>query len=322
MRFISIPSNGKSWSEKLIYSFDTGLDEPTDVDIEIFDVDYGQLIARKRLYGIVSGEVDIAPILRSVADMRIRSEGLTGIYKSPCGLNVAVGIMDLMSDIRHFSVTAVDVSKPLILSRMPQSNTFGYGECLMFSIVAPEELSVEIVAYSPTTTRRKELVQDSVALINDVVINTHDFMRDVQDVEVVVKSGDSEIGSLHISVADNLAKGRRLYWRNWQGGIESYRFPKSIRLVDEAIIDGIATCEGHLSRVVGSHVRHRLCSALECGDELRRLSEIIYAPYIYEMTSGGLCDVELTTRRIEHNSHGELQTLAFEISSEWKGGGL
>jgi hypothetical protein len=81
MRFISIPQNGMSWSDRLIYSFATGLDEPTDVDIEIFDIDANQLIARKRLYSVTYSDVDIAPILRSIADMRIKSEGLTGIFR-------------------------------------------------------------------------------------------------------------------------------------------------------------------------------------------------------------------------------------------------
>lgn len=322
MRFISIPQNGMSWSDRLIYSFATGLDEPTDVDIEIFDIDANQLIARKRLYGVTYSDVDIAPILRSIADMRIKSEGLTGIFRSPCSMNVAVGIMSQMSNIRLFTSTPIDISKPHLLSSMPKSQVLSYGECIMFSVVAPELVSVEVVAYSPTTTRRRVLVQDSEARVNDVVIDTHDFMRDVQDVEIVVKSGESVVESLNVSIDDNVAKGRRLYWRNWQGGIESYRFPKSIRLVDEAIINSVSTSEGHISQLVGSNVRHRLCSALECGDELRRISEIIYAPYIYEMTSKGLSCVELTTRRIEHSRHGELQTLAIELSSEWRGGGL
>ena len=320
MRFISIPRNGQSWRSPIVYTFATELDEPADVDIEIFDIDAEQMIARKRLYSVTEGVIDIAPILRSVADMRINSDGSTAIQRSPGVAKISVGIMGLMSESRLFFAEEVGWSKARVLSRMPEPQSVEYGESIMFSVVAPELLTVEIIAYSPTSQKRHAIRSNSLMALYDIVINTGDFMSDVQSIELRVISGGSLVKTLNISVGRGAAKGRRLYWRNRLGGIESYLFPKSVRLVDEAVVDGFTTSAKRVSKLKSTRVCSRLCSALECGEELQRISEIIYAPYTYEMTSKGISDVELVTRCLEHSSHGELRIVAIEVCSEWKGG--
>jgi hypothetical protein len=75
-----------------------------------------------------------------------------------------------------------------------------------------------------------------------------------------------------------------------------------------------------MAKLRGSKERYRLCSALEYGEALKSLREIIYAPYIYDIRFERLEDVTLATRRMEYSRCGELQSVALEIVGEWKGG--
>ena len=65
MKFTLLPEAYSSFREPLIYAFTTEDATPRDVEIKIIDCADNKVIGRKRLYGVSSGEVDIAPYLRS-----------------------------------------------------------------------------------------------------------------------------------------------------------------------------------------------------------------------------------------------------------------
>ena len=193
MRFISIPPNGASWSKQLIYSFDTELDEQQDVDVEIFNQTTHQLIARKRLYGVTRAEIDIAPILRSAVEMVVPRVESTAVLSSPMGIEVAVGIMGLMSAERRFCAAEVDIRHPQLMSYMPDGQTLAYGEEILFSVIAPEGVQISMVEHTPTAKRTISLVPDSNLLFYDVVICTSMFRSDVERIELsaIVPSSSS-----------------------------------------------------------------------------------------------------------------------------------
>ena len=322
MRFVSIPQNGASWSKKLVYSFDTELDERTDVDVEIYNQTTHQLIARKRMYGVTRAEVDIAPILRSAIEMSITSVETSRAISSPMGCKVTVGIMGLMSVERLFCATEMSLSSPQMMSYVPEKLSVGYGEKLAFSVLAPRGLQIRITEYAPSSRRTITLNPDSSLVFYDVVICTTDLRGDVERIVLSVVSGSAEIARFECSVEPKLPTGRRLVWRNRRGGIESYLFPKSLPLVTEVDVDSFNTSAGLMAKLRGTQERYRLCSALEYGEALHSLREIIYAPYLYEQTLDGLQDVVLATRRMEYGKCADLQSVALEVVSEWKGGEL
>lgn len=320
MRFVSIPPNGASWSKQLIYSFDTELDEKEDVDVEIFNQTTHQLIARKRLYGVTRAEVDIAPILRSAVEMVVPRVESTAVLSSPMGIKVAVGIMGLMSAERRFCAAEVDIRHPQLMSYVPDSQTLAYGEEILFSVIAPEGVQISMVEYTPTAKRTISLVPDSNLLFYDVVICTSMFRGDVERIELSVMSGTEQLAHFNFDLVPRLTDGRRLVWRNRRGGLESYRFTKSLPIVAEVDVDAYNTTAGLMAKLRSTKERYRLCSALEYGEALRSLREIIYAPYIYDIRFDRLEDVTLATRRMEYSRCGELQSVALEIVGEWKGG--
>ena len=67
MKFTSIPEAYSSFREPLIYAFDTESTTPHDVELKIINRTTGEEIGRKRLYNVTTGEIDIAPYLRSAA---------------------------------------------------------------------------------------------------------------------------------------------------------------------------------------------------------------------------------------------------------------
>ena len=70
MKFTSIPKSYSSYSEPLIYEFDTQ-SGPADVEVRIVESTTGQTIGSKRLYGVSKGQVDIAPYVRQAAEVKL-----------------------------------------------------------------------------------------------------------------------------------------------------------------------------------------------------------------------------------------------------------
>ena len=84
MKFTSIPDTFSSYREPLLYAFETGSSTPRDVELKIINHTTGEEIGRKRLYNVTSGEVDIAPYLRSAQGRADGRGGDIGNDKS-CG---------------------------------------------------------------------------------------------------------------------------------------------------------------------------------------------------------------------------------------------
>lgn len=316
MKFLSIPQNGSSWSSQLIYLIDSESDEAANIDIEI--TDSSGIIATKRLYGVVQAEIDIAPILRSVADMRILPTYGTSIRSSCIARKVVVRANGLASDERIFYSSEINVTYPRMLSRMPIS-TIEYGQRIVFSVVAQRDLNIKIEAHSATSTQSQTLTHKTDSLPVDVVIDTQDFNQKCERIDITISSQLIIIHRLSV-VVESASAGRRIVWRNSDGGIESYQFPWCIRQAQEAIIDKVQTAERSYSMLRNAKQHYRLCSALEEEDTLRELADMMLAPYVYEMQDGQLSEVELDSRSIEYDSHGLLRNITLEISADWKGG--
>ena len=54
MKFTSLPKNGSSWYDQLLYGIDTELSEPTDVEISIQSISGNVEYGTMRLYGVTT----------------------------------------------------------------------------------------------------------------------------------------------------------------------------------------------------------------------------------------------------------------------------
>ena len=62
MKFLTIPKNGASWQQPLVYAVELGASDGSDAHVEIVDADNSS-IASFNVYGKSSFEVDISPYI-------------------------------------------------------------------------------------------------------------------------------------------------------------------------------------------------------------------------------------------------------------------
>lgn len=322
MQFLSIPEDGQTWQEPLVYRFATGGDEPQDVKVEIYDNETYTLLATKMLYGVTEAEIDIAPYLRAMYDEAISVPPKTAIQLSPMTRYIGVGIGGIMSPQLRLSASAINLKVPSILSSTPSVQDIEYGDMILFSFYTPQTAKVVVTTYTTITSRRHEYTYSGGFLPLDMVIHTASLASTTVAISVDIYSGTQLFRTLRFNIVPATNHTQRLYWRNRTGGIESYSFPSMLRLATEATIDGFQTIGGYVSRLNHSTVRHRLCSAYEPEEELERIAGIIHSPYAYKSVGGRLERVDLDTRTIEYGSHGELRQVVVEISQRQEGGGL
>lgn len=323
MQFLSIPKSGQSWQEPLIYSFATGGTEPQDVKAEIYDVHTGTVLATKMLYGITEAEIDIAPYLRAIYDESINVPLVNSLAVSPASRCISVGIGGIMSPSANFFAMPINVYKSQLLSSLPDEQNIEHGNAILFSVYTPQKTKVVVITHTALTTRRHEYSSSAVSRLTDVVIHTSNYGSIVQSIIVDIYDNDTQlVRSLKFNIIPSAAHSQMLYWRNRQGGIESYSFPRKLRLAMEATVDGFQSAGGYLARLNSSTIRHRLCSAYEPESELERIAGIIHSPYAYKSVGNQLQQVGLETRTIEYGSHGELRQVVVEISESKRGGVL
>lgn len=320
MRFLSIPQSGLSWQQPLVYSFTTEGDEPEDVRIVIYDLQSGGPIATKMLYGVTVAQVDIAPYLRSVYQESIVAPEATGVMVSTTSRYVGVDVGGVVSSPALFLAAPLNVEQPEMLSMLADVQDVEYGDLIYFTLFTPQRTKLVITSHTPLTARRQQFTGPEVAQPLDVIIHTARLAPNIKKIVVDIYNGEGQYRTLTFNIVASDSRSKRLFWRNARGGVESYSFPRSIRLATQATIDKFATGkESYYARLKSSTECYRLCSAYESANELERIAEIIRSPYVYEMMGGQLRPVELRTRSVEYGAHGELRQLLLEVETEWDG---
>lgn len=322
MNFLSTPKSGLSWNEPLIYNFATGGEEPEDVRVEIYDIISGELIASKMLYGVTSAQIDIAPYLRSQCEAKIVLSRSMGLAASPTARCIGVGIGGIMSPSALFLPSSLNIAEPSMLTSLPDEQSIEYGTTITFSLYTPQASKVYVTVYTSITSRRQQFNWTRSSVPLDMVIPTAQFSLMTSKIVVEIYNGTELFRTLTYNIAKADLRSKQLLWRNNRGGIESYTFPRSIRLGVEATIQSVDTVAGCRSKLQSSVQHYRLCSALETAAELERIVEIVRSPYVYEVRGSQALPLVLDTRSVECGSHGELRQLLLEISTEWKGGEL
>lgn len=319
MRFLSTPQSGLSWQQPLVYNFTTDGDEPEDVRVVIYDLHRDELIATKMLYGVTTAQVDIAPYLRSVCQESIATPRATGIVVSPAARYIGVEVGGVMSPPALFLASSLNVEQPSMLSMLAAKQDVEYGDSIIFTLFTPQVTKLTITTHTSLTARKQQFTGPEMAVPIDVIIHTANLSSMIHKIVVEIYNGDELYRTITFNIVAPDSRSERLFWRNSRGGVESYSFPRSIRLATEATIDRFATSGGLCARLRSSIERYRLCSAYEPVKELERIAEIIRSPYVYKCVSGQLLPVELCSRSVEYESHGELRQLLLEVEIGWQG---
>lgn len=315
MRFTSIPENGASWREKLIYAIDTESAQGVDLRIEIVDTTLGQL-ASLNVYNVTSTEVDIAPYLRASVD-ESPTDGIEGLTWSSAALSVVVRVGEIESPKRLYYRAKIDSLKPSILSNVPARSAVSLGDTLRMTIYAPNLVEVKVVFTSMAPINRDYTLKTDGRPVEFTLplINISTYKR----LTITVRCDGRQQASYAYVIAPRDGSSRQLVWYNVDGGIESYTFPKSVRVGYLAEVsergDGTSCVSSRL-------VTRRLYSAYEPTDEMERIMQMVFSPSVYLVTDSGYLPQHDIKRRIEFSPQGSLSQLKIDVVEEWKGGRL
>lgn len=329
MQFLVTPKMGSSFREPLLYSLATKDAEPQDLLVKIYDSTAGEVVGEKMLYQTSEATIDIAPYIRSLVQPTISLSSSHSITPSPVSKIVSVAANGVMSPQCLVLGESFDLSQPKMLTTrldvdgaQESQMVVKRGEPILFTLYAPQPVDIQIIAFAPIGSRRYNITFGGEPQPVDVMISARQLPVVASRVEVNIYNSTTLFRRLNFTLSTVQSSGPTLLWRNWLGGIESYTFPREIRLADRVDIDQYATSTELVAKLRNARRRVRLCSAFESPEELERIKGIIAATHVYELKGGELVPIELLTRTIEYGSHGEIRQVVLEIEEEWKGGEL
>ena len=324
MKFTSIPNNGSSWGDELIYAIDTEVDTPSNLVVDIRDLKSNKSLGRYRLYGVTTAEVNISPYLRSLENLEIKRSNTATSYISPASRTIALLINGYASEERTFFRAQLDYDKNYVLSEITTDQTISLGEAIRLTAFAKENLSVLIEKYASNRYIGSESInQRTYGNPMEVVIPTAKFSGSIDSFIVTLRSDKSTIlQRIVYHVVERGESSRRLMWYNKLGGVECYTFPTSIRTHYKAKMGQSVGVSGVPIDVCLNERHYQIISALETPQEMNRLAEIVFSPYVYEMVGDDIVEVELTSREVLFDKHGMLRQLSLDICKTKRGGAI
>lgn len=320
MKFTSLPKNGASWYDKLLYGIDTELTEPSDVEISIQsasgNVEYGKM----RLYGVTTAEFNIAPYLLNSSDIKPYISRIGIMNVSRPSLDVKVVANGVESESRILSRTPFEDGVTRDFSLIDGVQQISLGEHIILTLYTPTSTLINCKVTTPDNIREYKTTQRSNNKIMDIVIPTSSFENKATMLDIELLQDTTPIKSLHYIVVKRDESARRLLWFNSLGGLECYTFPKSrIRSIEASISKTSCGNTEHNRLHKASKIRE-LCSAMESEKECERLSEIVCSPYVYMIDGYDLTPVKIHEHKLTFDTRHLTRQLIIAIEEEQKGG--
>ena len=318
MKFISIPKNGSSWRGRLPYSFTTEGDEPQDVTVEILNYDTGSVLGTMRLYGVVNGEVDIAPYIRPYVSMRfVETSRLAEFSTSLSAIKAMVRIGGVLSEPRVFFRSEFDSSVVGPLSDRVSNPTIIQGESIRMTIFAQvrADVAVSFVGKNGSSYKQEILTRGMPV---ELVVNTNS-VGSIERVNINIRCDNSNIFVLSYTVMQHMGTSQRIVWYNKRGGVESYLFDHAKRLSYDVDRGGRALCDAKCLNIDG-RVRYRLCSGYEQQADMERVAQLMLSPIVCRGCGSECREVEVESREITFDDKGVLRSITLDLSEKWEGG--
>lgn len=319
MKFTSIPSNGSSWSNPLPFSFDTESDKPIDVTIDI--ISGVEVIAHRKMYGVSTGTIDIAPYLRVFSCRPPTISSRATITTSPSSLLVRVVVNGVPSNAIKLFHSTFDSSTPGLISYATPTRCITRGEPIIVTSTTSNTITVNIKYTSPTETITSTLSAKTTGLPVNIIIPTSNINPSITSIVLELGTTTTPLATMTYRIIEANSHNKYLMWYNKSGGIETYLFTHVIRTSYEAVVEGEDSGNIHLpARVKEASAHYRLCSAQEPQSEIERLSEIVFSPRVFLIEGTSTTPVVIDRREVIFDSHGTLKQLCLDITEPWKGG--
>lgn len=320
MRFTSIPNNGSSWREPLIYKFDMGTDEPQDVMVEIIDTANLKVLGTMRLYGVTTAEVDIAPYIASTTSLGPGwTNGALIMQHSPSARSVVVRVNGVESSSRIFFRSAFNYNMSTTLSSVVEHQEIEVGDVARITLYG--KTRIWITYNCSTATSATETSATTRGYPIELMMSTLN-MRPGVTFSLNVRYENNESHTFNYTVVPRRTTSTRLLWYNANGGIESYVFDHKVRLGCGAEVTKVHGINGIKYNSAEGWMKYRLCSGYESAATVDRVMSVLLSPVVFSDRESTCNQINITTREFSFDSKGQLHTLSLDVSKEWKGGEL
>jgi hypothetical protein len=318
MIFVSIPDNGSSWRDRLLYSFATESEQQQDVEVEILNTTTGSVLGSMRLYGVTQGVVDIAPYVRPHVSMKFMETTRQADLKlSPSAISVVVRINGVESEARVFFRSQFDYDSMGALSTRCEPPVVLEGDTIRMTLFAKSRVEAQVTLNAAKTIAVKCEGQSN-GMPMELVIPTKNISQ-LEGVVVNMRLDGKYTAIFNYAVKPRYGTSQRLVWYNQNGGVDSYTFDHAIRLGYSVERGDGCMCDEGAKRVDG-RVRYRLCSGYEQQDVMERVAQLMLSPIVCREVDGICREVAVESREIDFDSKGLLHTISLNLSEKWRGG--
>lgn len=320
MKFTSIPEAYSSFREPLLYAFDTESNEARDVELKIINKANNTVIGRKKLYGVTTGEVDIAPYLRSVAVTTL-PDTITecGVVETASQIKVIVEAEGVSSAVRNFVAAKVDLDKiytPLMAQHLHR--TMARDEFDLISFFSLPDIVVEVVVeFFGKGTDVVSITPPSGG--QRVVAVTARGREGVDNIRAMVMVDGVVTTVVEYELKPNLKGARRLAWLNDNLAPELYTFPLRKSVLIEAARKSMESIWGEEAGAVERENELKLLSAYEPQGQIEALSSILSTPKAWLVKGCELQRVAITTDRVMPSTCGEMGIIEVDIRAAREG---
>ena len=320
MKFTSIPEAYSSFREPLLYAFDTESNEARDVDLKIINKTDNTVIGRKKLYGVTSGEVDIAPYLRSVAVTTL-PDTITecGVVETASQIKVIVEAEGVSPAVRNFVAAKVDLDKiytPLMAQHLHR--TMARDEFDLISFFSLPDVVVEVVVeFFGKGTDVVSITPPSGG--QRVVAVTARGREGVDNIRAMVMVDGVVTTVVEYEIKSNLKGARRLAWLNDNLAPELYTFPLRKSVLIEAARKSMESIWGEEAGAAERENELKLLSAYEPQGQIEALSSILSTPKAWLVKGCELQRVAITTDRVMPATCSEMGIIEVDIRAAREG---
>ncbi len=320
MKFTSIPEAYSSFREPLLYTFDTELAEPQDVELKIINKSDGTTLGRKCLHGVTVGEVDIAPYLRSAAVTTL-PDTITecGEVDTNSQIKVVVEAEGITSAVRSYVAAKVDLNEiytPLMTQQLYR--TMARDEFDLISFFSLPDIAVEVVVeFCGKGIERMTITPPSGG--QRVVALTARGREGVDTLRATVMVDGVATTVVEYEIKDNLRGARRVVWLNDHSAPELYTFPLRKSVLIEATRKQMESIWGREAGAAERENELKLISAYEPQAQIEALSSILSTPKAWLVRGCELQRVEITTDRVMPSVCGKMGIIEVDIRAAREG---
>lgn len=318
MNFKTIPKNGASWRESLVYEVELSEGE-AQVEIEIYDQITSSTMGRLRLFARGSVEVDISPYIRNMmSENGLAQNPQSVIQTSPDACRVVLRCGGVQTEPRLFFREDISSLESQLLSSLVEDATIANGEVIRLTAYAKEALSVTLI--QPT----------SAGGINGYSFRSQGLPCEVtvpvkgagvgMNIAVMIQCDSGRAVTHSFRVVKREPSARRLVWENSRGGVECCTFAQSLQRSLQVRSEEVECEAGWYRRVVESRLRSRLLLLGAKQQEINRVLGLLLSPRLYLCEGSDATPVRLITDTILYDEHGKLRKLELDIEEIWRGG--